>query len=900
MFAWVGPVLKTKEHDLINQVGLDATVFLRFLRMCRNIFVVIAVLGCSILIPSYMTLANKFPLSWVMVLTPINAHPEAMWALVVCSWLFDIVIAGFLFWNYKRILDLRRQYLESPEYQNSLHARTLMLNDIPKSFRTDEGIGRLIDEVAPTSSFSRCAIARNVKELPQLIDQHNKTVRQLEKHLAKYLHNPDKLPATRPVCKPSKDDPSYGSYTKGSKVDAIEYLSGRIKDLEQEIKEVRLTIDKRNAMPYGFASYEDISEAHSIAYTARNKHPQGTTIVLAPRPNDVIWKNMPLSKSTRRTRRFINNLWVTLLTVFWIAPNTMISVFLVNLHNLGLVWPAFNTSLGNHTTWWAVVQGVASPALTSLVFLILPIIFRRLAIRAGDRTKTSRERHVTAKLYAFFVFNNLIVSNIFSALWSFISAVIKSTGEGQNAWDAIRNANLPLSLVNSLCWVSPFWVTYLLQRNLGAAVDLAQLWTLFWSFCARKFSSPTPRELIEMTAPQAFDYASYYNYFLFYATITLSFGVIQPLVLPAAALYFTLDVYLKKYLLLYIFITKTESGGLFWRTIFNRMVFAAIISNIIAFLVCFVKQNNIAFPQAYAIVPLPFLMMAFKMYCSRTFDEQIRYYTVVNTAKVAEEATNLKYALKGDRLACRFGHPALYKPLITPMVHAKSQHVLASIYRGRLSDGRDAESFDLASVSGYSDTFAMSKMTPGQPGHKAGKGGLEGFEVVPESQLDFAYFKNRPEFGDEHGGGAIYSRPTDLIDRPGTSNTFRGGYDSSTPSRTASPAATLRNPMPASDSHGDLGGGRGRFYRQGNDSDAAVPLVASAAGMPIHAPTPVQQGVLGAGAMGRAPGFLGGGPQGYGGLPQGEEEVGPVYSDTSYDFYRPAKRNNAGWQGFTG
>jgi hypothetical protein len=407
--------------------------------------------------------------------------------------------------------------------------------------------------------------------------------------------------------------------------------------------------------------------------------------------------------------------------------------------------------------------------------------------------------------------------------------------------------------------------------------------------------------MIELTAPQAFDYASYYNYFLFYTTVTLCFGIIQPLVLPAAALYFALDVYLKKYLLLYIFITKTESGGMFWRLIFNRMVFAAVLSNIVAFLVCIVVQKGITSPQAYAIVPLPFLLVAFKIYCSRTFDDKIHYYSVWNTAKTSEEAANLKMRMKGDRLAARYGHPALYKPLITPMVHAKAQSILASIYLGRLSDGRTADSSDMTSVSGYSDTFVLDSMHAGQPGRSAAKDQpVPGFEVVPESQLDFAYYKNRPEFGDEHGGGGvIYSHPIDLIDlidRPGTSNTLRGGHGSPGSSRPGSPASSTFNKREfmTADVHGDIG--KSRFYNQLNDSDTAVPLVKGAAEMPQAAPKPQQPGGI---AEGRAPGFLGGGPRGYGGLPQHEEEAA-VYDDTSYDFYRPARRNMTGRQGFPG
>lgn len=141
----------------------------------------------------------------------------------------------------------------------------------------------------PQHGDERCAIGRNVKELPGLIEEHAYAVRKLEEYLAKYLRNPDNLPARRPVCKPDKNDKSI---PKDSQVDAIEYLGQRIKDLEKNIYAVRDTIDNRDAMQYGFVSYPTISSAHISAKAARGKHPKGTTIKLAPRPNDIIWDNL--------------------------------------------------------------------------------------------------------------------------------------------------------------------------------------------------------------------------------------------------------------------------------------------------------------------------------------------------------------------------------------------------------------------------------------------------------------------------------------------------------------------------------------------------------------------------------------------------------------------------------
>ncbi|KAI1116855.1 hypothetical protein F5Y14DRAFT_35947 [Nemania sp. NC0429] len=910
-FAWIVPLWRTSEKDMVAHAGMDAAIFLRVMQMCRNIFLILAVVGTAVLLPIYWTRnSDKDPLQkWFLRLTPANVWGQPIWALIVLGYIFNIVVCGFLWWNYRQIFRLRRVYFESEEYQQSLSARTLMLNDIPKNYASDEGIARIIDSAVPQSSFSRTVIARNVKLIPSLIGQHDQTVRELEKVLAKYLKDPQNLPPARPMCYPSKKDPSYSTYPKGQKIDAIDYLTQRIRELETEIKEVRNSLDKRNTFSYGFASYDDISEAHAIAYTLRNKKPLGATVVLAPKPNDIIWDNMPLSPATRSWRRFVINLWIILLTFLWVAPNALIAIFVANLSNLGLVWEDFQKQLSTNTVFWAIVQGVASPAVTSLIYLILPIIFRRLSIRAGDRTKTSRDRHVVAKLYAFFIFNNLIVFSLFNTVWSFVITVIDTTTHGSDVGSAILNSKFFDTLFISLCNISAFWVTWLLQRNLGAAIDLAQLWPLIYSFFMRRLSSPTPREMIELTAPPTFDYASYYNYFLFYATVTLCFGGLQPLVLPAAALYFSVDVWLKKYLLMYIFVTKNESGGMFWRIIFNRFVFGTILANLVIFLAVFVRGDG-QHIQAYATVPLPFIMIIFKICCARAFDDKIHYFSTQSINRNTDTGALKDPLRSGSNLAARFGHPALYRNLITPMVHAKAQNILASIYRGRLSDGRTADSGDTLSTSGYSDAYAMKPMNSSRPGKSAG---LPGFEIVPESRLDFEYYKNRSEFANEHGAGDLFGRSNDIV-RPGTPGSMWEGSEPQTrsgspappiprmpspgPSRILSPASDAGMTYPAGFSRPmgnpysvpvDTSQARSPLYSQGNDSNSN--LVGNAAPMPVNATHGYRE--RSTERLGRTPGgagMLGGGPQGYGGLPQ-DEDLNPVDNDPmQYNYFREARR----------
>ncbi|KAL5394916.1 hypothetical protein PMIN02_004554 [Paraphaeosphaeria minitans] len=813
LFAWFRPVFKTNELEYMHMIGLDGTVFLRVARMLRNMFICLAIVACCIILPVNMAKASNVGQDTsisgiVFTMTPMYLFGQPFWAFVVCAYIFDIIICGFLWWTYRAILQLRRKFMESPDYQNSLHSRTLMITDVARKLRTDQGIVEITDSIKATPDVPRASVGRNVKDLPDLFEAHEEAVIELEQVLAKYLKNPASLPATRPLCKPAKKDPGFGG--RQEKVDAIDYLTARILRLEAEIKNVRETVDKRDAMSYGFASYETIESAHTVAYAARSKKSKGALVQLAPRPKDIIWKNLSLDAKTRRWRKFVNSLWITLLTVLYFVPNALIAVFLAQLNNIASLWPEFDKEYRSNPKTWAVVQGIAAPALTSLIYYFLPIIFRRLSIKAGDLSKTSRERHVISKLYSFFLINNLIIFSLFGAVFSMVATTVDLATKNNMKWYDIINEVHPLvNTMIALCRISPFWVTWLIQRNLGAAIDLSQAVNLGWGSFSRKFLNPTPRELIQRTAPPPFDYAGYYNYLLFYSTVALCFGSLQPITLVVTAFYFAVDSSMKKYLLLYVFATKNDSGGLYWRTIFNRLLVGTFLSNCIVALMVAARGGDRT-TMLGAMAPIPFLLIGFKFYCKATFDSAMKYYTKGETHKGVEAPPPIdKESRRRDRVAVRFGHPALYQKLTVPMVHEKSKHLLAEVYRGRL-DG------DLGVTAGYSDVYSMKRMSKENPGKVAAAAGP--FEFVSESNMDFENFKDRPEFADEAGGdtGSLYGPST--ISRPGTPSTVMDGERGRPMSRGSdrdepgvgvtypagyhSTPSNLREYSPSPDSHG--------------------------------------------------------------------------------------------------
>ncbi|KAF8444174.1 hypothetical protein BGX38DRAFT_1271717 [Terfezia claveryi] len=776
---------KHAPRDLVDKIGVDATLFLRVLKMCRNIMGILGLLGVILVIPVNVLISKKN--SWVgaptdplILMTPRMVWGEAIWSQVVVAWVFDAIIVYMLWVNYKAVAKLRQGYFESPEYQVALSSRTLMVTDIPVSHRSDEGLRRILNGITtPSNGDENCVIGRAVKDLPGLIEQHSEAVYELEEVLAKYLKNPNSLPASRPTCKPQRHDKSI---PKGMKVDAIDYLYHRIDGLEKKIYHIRDTVDSRDAEKYGFISYPTISQAHVAAKAVGRKHIKGTTIQLAPKPQDLIWENLLSSKKHRRWNAMIGNLLFGLLSIGFVVPNAFIAVFLSDISRIAEFWPAFRNNFYGYPKEWAFVQGFLTPVVTSIIYLLLPIVMRRLSKWQGDLKKTSRERHVTHKLYAFFIFNNLIIFSIFSTLWELVARIVgeleKQGNVEKDVWKIIQEYKVATQLTTAIFKVSPFWMMYLLQRNMGAVLDLAQVVSLLWGTFARKWLCPTPRQIIEHTAPPTFDYATYYNYFLFYFTIALTFATLQPLMLIIAFLYFLVDSWLKKYLLMYVFVTKIESGGAFWRLLFNRFLFATIFSNVVVAIVVWVQYDA---SMAWAwVIPLPFLLMGFKIYCKKTFDDNMHYHTKAGERdSIIAGAGGLQIGKdhrRSEKLRTRFGHPALYRPLLHPMVRANAQRVLAEVYQGRTnSDMGDQR----RTVYGEIDLDAMER---GRPGKKLGEpAGGAAVQFVEDGDMDFSKWKHKPGFAEEGAEilslrGSTYGGSGWMTPTPGISG-FRGVGD---------------------------------------------------------------------------------------------------------------------------
>lgn len=699
-FGWLPPIIKYKEHDLLPLIGLDGVTFLRFTRMMRWMLTTLAVLMSIVLMPVDIAYnvrngGGTLVTNKLNYLNMSNVHGSFMWAHVGMSYAATIVALSFIWYHYREMVRLRWAYFRSEEYQTSFHARTLMLTDVSKRYQADNALGAVLSELKMPYPTTEVHIGRRVGVLPDLIDKHNDLVRELEHVLAKYLKNPNQLPAKRPT-------KTIGGFMGcgGEKVDAIDYLTDQINRVEAAVIHQRETIQQKQPEMYGFASLAAVPYAHAAAKVLKGKKPGGMRIALAPSPAGIIWKNLTRSRASRAKSSFFGFLLLLVLFFMNIFPLIIVSL-ISNMEGLtSISWLGWLKSWREKSSFtFAAVSGIGAPLIMGIASFFFPLAMRRIAKYRGVQTRYKLDRLLVGQYFGFLVISQFLFFSLIGVLLSLISELVSDINH-RSAVAIIESLGRDAAYAAKQQYLnqSNYWLTWLPLRGYLAVFDLAQVIKLLLVWFQKVFFGRTPRDVREYTKPPVFDYWIYYANFLFMSAVAMIYAPLAPLVVVFAAIIFWACSFIYKYQLMYVFVTKHETGGMLWRPIINRLLVCIGFMQVI--LILAVVLDTLNYYQAIAALPPILMLIAFKIYCRRTFDNRFDWY-IPNEAEIAASKIHAGDA-RHNRLQRRFGHPTLHSKLFTPMVHAKVAHLLPKVYKGRIDtgtavvDGRKVETEQVA------------------------------------------------------------------------------------------------------------------------------------------------------------------------------------------------------------
>ncbi|KAF9584085.1 hypothetical protein BGW38_007635 [Lunasporangiospora selenospora] len=624
-FGWVPQLLRIPESELLDCVGLDAVMMLRFFTMSMRLFAVCLISGLLIILPvNYLTMGEAIP-------EPDPGNDDGMeddptvptktsllylFTQFTFTWIFSLQTTYSIWRTYEGYISIRRRYLL--KRAKTITNRTVMIVGLPPYLQSDRALATFYESLG-VGTVESAHVVRHVSRLKRLLEQRAFALRALELVYTEYYGNPssrkdfdpDKIlqenerllenlhqeNTTVDADGTNRDGPrpnselTSASYSPkkrptirlgflglfGKKVDKIDHRREVFATLDKAVQKMRLSRIYTMAS-IGFVTFEDMHSAQILAQTVNTRETLSCETSLAPEPRDVYWNNLNLPPTELTVRSLIINVNVFLMVFFWAGPVSLFSSFL-NLESLEKLIPGISVLADKSPIIKSLIQGFL-PTVGVIVFLaVVPLVLVSLCRQQGCRSHSEIARSLYNKYFAFIFVNIVLVFTIVGTWAQAANKVYHNLGE------------LTLILATSLPRVAPFFVNFIILRGIGLfPLQLLQIGDVF-NQVFQGVLSRTPRDYAEMRAPPQLPYGVVYANATLVFVIILIYSCIKPLILIFGVIYFAVGYVVFKYQLLYVYFHPNESGGQTWPMVYNRLTVGLFIFQLMMLGLFFLKQS---------------------------------------------------------------------------------------------------------------------------------------------------------------------------------------------------------------------------------------------------------------------------------------------------------------------
>ncbi|KAG0331802.1 hypothetical protein BG004_001497 [Podila humilis] len=636
-FGWIPQLLRIPEAEVLDCVGLDAVMMLRFYTMAVKLFALCFVPGLLVILPvNYFSSHSGIPAFPGAdddddddgFFNPSTDAKDRVSLLVLFTrftftWVFSLLTLYTIWHTYEGYIDIRRKYMLKRE--KSITNRTVMVVGLPTHLQSERALATFYESLG-VGEVDSAHVCRHVRMLKKLIEQREHALRALEEAYTDYYGNPSGVPSydseaiyaendRKTVPMPDNNDgindddhaddenasllrtsiPGKKRLTMrlgfmglfGKKVDRINHRREVFATLDKAVLKMRMSrVYAKTSI--GFVTFEEMHSAQILAQTVNTHETLSCITTLAPEPRDVFWDNLNIPPSELGVRSIVVNTTVFFLVFFWAGPVGVFSSFL-NLESLEKLIPGITAIAGSSPIIKSLIQGFL-PTLGVTIFLaVVPKILEGLCIGQGIQSHSEISRSIYNKYFTFILVNVVLVFTLVGTWAQSINKVYRNVGE------------LALVLAVSLPRVAPFFVNYIILKGIGLLpLQLLQIGEVFQQ-TAKGFLSKTPRDYAESRAPPDLKYGVVYSNSTLTFVIVLIYSCIQPMILAFGAAYFAIGVLVYKYQLLYVFFHPNESGGLTWPMVYNRIILGLLIFQTMMLGLFVLKQS---YMLGVLIVPL--------------------------------------------------------------------------------------------------------------------------------------------------------------------------------------------------------------------------------------------------------------------------------------------------------
>ena len=238
--AWLKPLLALEESSVFSTAGLDAVMYLRFVRMGFQLFAAATFVGCGGLAPLVLSAERPAPSepntnsTWLDQLS-VSELPNAstvLWGHVAFIYFFTALGLALLHRNYQGFAVLRWQALSC----GAPYRYWVLVREIPEEYVDAERMFHFFRAMYP-DSLAHVTMARDTSRLDPVFESRQKVLARLEVALCKKRktgERPEERHLTSPGCWGAAESVGLGSVF-GAKVDSIEWQETHLQRLNQRV-----------------------------------------------------------------------------------------------------------------------------------------------------------------------------------------------------------------------------------------------------------------------------------------------------------------------------------------------------------------------------------------------------------------------------------------------------------------------------------------------------------------------------------------------------------------------------------------------------------------------------------------------------------------------------------------
>lgn len=576
IFSWVLPAFFVKDSEVFQYAGIDALVHMRFLKLCFKISLVLLPYGLIVLIPINYFGGEELQGLDRIALSNIKLKSSMVWAHVVAAWLYTLIICYLFHQEWKAFISYRQQFLR----QGFANQYAVLVRDLPAKLKDTESLKKFVQEMFP-DQVEDVVVVEDLTKWQELVDERNALKWKLEHANAVHEKTGEKPTHKKFIC-------------CGTKYDSITQFGTELEAVQAKLDEE--TAKDHSLWPCSFVVFRSLRTSTVAAQADWDQAPLTIDVMPAPEFVSVLWKNLSIGLFERKVRTVLVYGLVFLLVFFWTVPVAFVST-LVSLQNLTKVAPFLKPVLELSAFVKGAIEGFMSSLALLIFFAILPLILQLFSKLEGIPSQSEVDRSVLGKLFIFMIVNKFLFLTFAG------SAVDKLK-------DMLDNpSQIPAFLAEALPSQSVFFICYIMLATLtGYALQLLRIVPLILVAIKRKWLAKTPREDKLAWKPPPILYDRVFANHLFILIVGLSYSALAPIITPFVALYFGFGYVVWMHQTLSVYIPVYTCGGMMWPRVFNRMIIATVVFQLLMVGVIGLKQS---FAPSALLLPLPVITVLF-------------------------------------------------------------------------------------------------------------------------------------------------------------------------------------------------------------------------------------------------------------------------------------------------